>query len=113
LKLNYVIKTENQKSYRFGNQLNYAGTFFYLYQKNSFSIVPQLGFAGEVYESNYQYNKKVRKTSGDIFFAKFGFEVGKDKLSVGANAMLPISQNLTGGNVVANYRWSLNFNYSL
>jgi len=40
-------------------------------------MLPQLGFAGEVYESNYQYNQKVRKTSGDIFFAKFGFEVGK------------------------------------
>ncbi|MCL6462251.1 MAG: hypothetical protein I4O51_10320 [Flavobacterium micromati] len=77
MKLNYVIKTENQKSYRFENQLNYAGTFFYLYQKNSFSIVPQLGFAGEIYESNYQYNQRMRKTSGDIFFGKFGFEVGR------------------------------------
>jgi hypothetical protein len=27
--------------------------------------------------------------------------------------MLPIQQNLTGGNVEANYRWSLNINYSL
>jgi hypothetical protein len=25
--LNYVIKTENRKWYRFGNQFNYAGTF--------------------------------------------------------------------------------------
>lgn len=111
--LNYVIKTENQKSYRFGNQFNYAGTFFYLYEKNSFSIVPQLGFAGEVYESNYQHNQKLRNTNGDIFFGKVGFEVGKERLSFGANAMLPINQNLTGGNVEANYRWSVNFNYSL
>ena len=50
---------------------------------------------------------------GDIFLGKIGFEVGKDKLSLGANVMLPIAQNLTGGNVEANYRWSLNFNYSL
>ena len=76
-------------------------------------MLPQLGFAGEVYESNYQYNQKVRKTSGDFFFCKFGFKVGRDKLSFSANAMLPISQNPTGGNVVANYRWILNFNYSL
>jgi hypothetical protein len=87
--------------------------FLFFYQKNRFLIVPQLGFAGEVYESNYQYNQRMRKISGDIFFGKFGFEVGRDKLSVGANAMLPISQNPSGGNVVANYRWSLNFNYSL
>ncbi|MDP5027729.1 MAG: transporter [Flavobacterium sp.] len=111
--LNYVIKTENDKNYQFGNQFNYAGTFFYSLKRNAYSIVPQLGFAGEVYESNYQLGQKVRNTSGDIFLGKIGFEVGKDKLSLGANVMVPITQNLTGGNVEANYRWSLNFNYSL
>jgi hypothetical protein len=111
--LNYVIKTENDKYYQFGNQFNYAGTFFYLLKRDAYSIVPQLGFAGELYESNYQLGQKVRNTSGDIFLGKIGFEVGKDKLSLGANVMLPIAQNLTGGNVEANYRWSLNFNYSL
>jgi hypothetical protein len=48
-----------------------------------------------------------------VFFGKIGFEVGKDKLSMGINAMLPINQNLTGGNVEANYRWSVNLNYGL
>ncbi len=111
--LNYVIKTENDKNYQFGNQFNYAGTFFYLYESASFSVVPQLGFAGEVYESNYQLGQKVRNTSGDIFMSKLGFEIGKEKWSLGANLMLPITQNLTGGNVEANYRWSFNLNYSL
>ena len=111
--LNYVIKTENEKQYRFGNQFNYATTFFYLYEKDKYSIAPQLGFAGEVYEDNYQLGQKVRNTAGDIFMGKLGFEIGKDKFSLGANVMLPIAQNLTGGNVEANYRWSLNFNYSL
>ena len=111
--LNYVIKTENEKQYRFGNQFNYATTFFYLYEKDKYSIAPQLGFAGEVYEDNYQLGQKVRNTAGDIFMGKLGFEIGKDKFSLGANVMLPIQQNLTGGNVEANYRWSLNLNYSL
>lgn len=111
--LNYVIKTENEKQYRFGNHFNYATTFFYLYEKDKYSIAPQLGFAGEVYEDNYQLGQKVRNTAGDIFMGKLGFEIGKDKFSLGANVMLPIQQNLTGGNVEANYRWSLNLNYSL
>lgn len=111
--LNYVIKTENSKWYRFGNQFNYAGTFFWLYEKDSYSFAPQLGFAGETYENNYQYTKRVRDTSGDIVFGKLGFELGKDRFSLGANAMLPINQNLTGGKVEANYRWSVNLNYSL
>jgi hypothetical protein len=111
--LNYVIKTENEKNYRFGNQFNYASTLFWVYQTSKFSVVPQLGIAGEVFEDNFQHKQKVRNTSGDIFMGKIGLEIGKDKFSLGANAMLPINQNLTGGNVVANYRWSFNLNYSL
>lgn len=111
--LNYVIKTENNKNYRFGNQFNYASTLFYLVESSKFSYVPQIGIAGEVFDNNYQYGQKVRNTAGDIFMAKIGFEIGRDKFSFGANAMLPINQNLTGGNVEANYRWSLNLNYSL
>lgn len=111
--VNYTIKTENEKKYRFGNQFNYAGTFFYLYEKEKLSFAPQLGFAGEVYGSNYQYSEEVRKTSGDILFGKAGFEIGMDKFSLGANVMLPINQNLASERVEAKYRWSLNLNYSL
>lgn len=111
--LNYVIKTENDKRYQFGNQLNYSGTFFYLHETAKYSFAPQIGLAGEVFESNTQYSEKVRKTSGDILFSKVGFELGRDKLSVGANVMLPINQNLAAGRVEAKYRWSINLNYSL
>lgn len=111
--MNYVFKTQNQKFYRFGDQFNYAGTFFYLHEKKTFSIAPQLGFAGEVYEDNEQHKQIVRDTAGAILFGKFGFEMGKDKFSFGATAMLPMNQNLTGGKVEANYKWSIHLNYSL
>ncbi len=111
--LNYIFKTENSKHYQFGNQFNYSGTFFYLFEKGKYSVAPQLGIAGEVYGSNRQYSEIVRKTSGDILFSKVGFEIGKNKLSLGANLMLPINQNLSAGRVEAQYRWSVNFNYSL
>lgn len=111
--LNYTIKTENNKQYRFGNQFNYAGTFFYLYEKEKLSIAPQLGLAGELYGHNYQYSEVVRKTSGDVFFGKAGVELGKNKFSFGANVMIPIAQNLSAGRVEAKYRWSINLNYSL
>ncbi|AWM14276.1 hypothetical protein DI487_10695 [Flavobacterium sediminis] len=111
--LNYTIKTENKKKYEFGNQFNYAGTLFYLFSTEKLTFVPQAGLAGEVYETNYQHNQRVRNTAGDILFGKLGFELGKDRFSFGANAMLPINQNLTGGRVEANYRWSVNLNYSL
>jgi len=111
--VNYVFKTENEKQYQFGNQFNYSGTFFYVLKNEQFTFVPQAGIAGEVYESNTQYGQFLANTSGDIVFGKLGIEAGHKQFSVGVNAMLPINQNLTGGNVEANYRWSVNLNYSL
>ena len=111
--LNYTFKTENEKNYQFGNQLNYGSTLFYTLNNEQISFVPQLGIAGELYESNYQHGQRVRNTAGDILFGKIGIEIGKDRFSFGANTMLPINQNLTGGNVEAQYRWSINLNYSL
>jgi len=111
--VNYTFKTENKKQYQFGNQLNYGSMLFYLFDINNVKFVPQAGVAGEIYKTNRQYGLDVPKTSGDILFGKFGLEAGRDKFSVGINAMLPINQNLTGGNVEANYRWSINLNYNL
>ena len=111
--VNYTFKTENKEQYQFGNQLNYAGTLFYVVEKKKFTLVPQAGIAGEVYATNRQYGEDVPLTKGDILFGKVGVEAGTGKFSVGLNGMLPINQNLTGGRVEANYRWSVNLNYSL
>ena len=111
--LNYMIKSENSNYYRYGNQFNYSGTLFYLYEKEKFSIAPQLGIAGEVYASNYSHKLLQRDTSGNVVLSKMGFEIGRDKLSFGCNVMWPIKQNLADGNIKSNYRWAINLNYSL
>jgi len=111
--LNYILKTENSKNYQYGDQFNYATTLFYLFDFKSIQLVPQAGVAGEIYQKNRQYNLDVPNTAGDILFGKLGIEAGKDKFSVGINAMLPVKQNLSNGNMEANYRWSINLNYTL
>ena len=55
----------------------------------------------------------VPNTAGDVIFSKFGLEAGRNKLSVGVSAMLPINQNLSNGNIEAKYRWTVNLNYTL
>jgi hypothetical protein len=111
--INYIWKSENNNYYRYGNQFNYSSTLFYLYEKNNLSLAPQLGIAGEVYGSNYHHKQYEKETSGDILFGKFGVEVGVKKWSLGVNGMLPINQNLATGNIEADYRWSVNLNFSL
>ena len=111
--LNYILKTENSKNYQYGDQFNYATTLFYLFDFKTIQLVPQAGIAGEIYQKNKQHDLDVPNTAGDILFGKFGIEAGKDKFSVGINAMLPVKQNLSNGNMEANYRWSINLNYTL
>lgn len=113
LLLDYTFKTENSKNYQYGNQLNYGGLFFYLLEANTLKIMPNLGLVGEVYESNKQHGQVLPNTAGDVLFSKFGFEIGKDKFSLGMSAMLPVTQHLAGSNIEANYRLMFNLNYSL
>jgi hypothetical protein len=110
---NYTIKSENDMYYQFGNQLNYASTVFYLLELKKIKLMPQLGIAGEVYDSNKQLGQVVVGTKGDILFSKIGLELGKKNFSLGINSMLPVVQHLTDGNVRANSRWAINLNYQL
>jgi hypothetical protein len=110
---NYTVKTENKKQYQFGNQFNYGSTLFYLFDTSAVQFVPQLGIAGEVYATNKQYGLNLPNTAGDVLFSKLGLELGKDNFSLGINAMLPINQHLANSKMEANYRWSINLNYSL
>lgn len=110
--LTYIFKTENEKLYRFGDQFNYGATTFYLIERQ-FKWVPQIGVAGEVFGSNFQLAQRIAHSEGTILFGKAGLEVGRNGFSLGVNAMLPIAQNLSDGKVENNYRWSVNFNYSL
>lgn len=109
----YVIKTENASHYTFGNQFNFGSVLYYRTSYNALNLVPQLGINGESYASNSQYGEKLKDTKGHVLFGKVGAELGYQKWSFGAMAMLPLSQELTGGNVKADYRWSIHLNYSL
>lgn len=111
--LQYVFKTENKKAYQFGNQLNYGVNFFYNAQLSNLKVLPQMGITGEVYTANENYKEKVPLTSGAVLFTKLAVEVAYRKWAFGAQAQLPIQQNLMGGKVEARHRIGLNVNYSL
>lgn len=110
---NYIIKTENNKNYQFGNQFNYGTTLFYSTAIDKMTVIPQIGILGESYEINKEWGIDVPKTQGNILFSRLGIEMGYKKFSFGTNLMLPVTQNLTGNQVEAQYRWAINLNYLL
>jgi len=109
----YNIKTENKDQYRFGNQFNYNSVIFYNSKIDEVVLIPQLGVAGEFFQTNKQFGEDLKNTKGDVLFGKVGVEIGFDKFGLGINGLLPISQNLTDGKVKSDYRLSLHLNYKL
>ncbi|RKR08013.1 hypothetical protein CLV91_2779 [Maribacter vaceletii] len=111
--INYTIKTENPKKYHFGNQFNYGVNIFKSYYISDFSLTPIVGIAGEVYETNKEFNLEVANTKGDIFLGKVSLEASYNKYSLGILGMLPISQNLNSGRVELKNRISVYLNVNL
>ncbi|MEO9511435.1 MAG: hypothetical protein ABJN84_07070 [Flavobacteriaceae bacterium] len=109
----YYLKGENKNEYRFGNQWSYAGNMYYKLALNTFSLMPVVGISGDVYNTIEQFGETLLDTDGQILNGTLGAECAIGQFILGANASLPISQNLFGGNVQANERLSVYVNFSL
>lgn len=114
LMANYTLKSKNDKEYRFGNQFNYAlNTYKTYYFGNDFSLTPQVGLGGELFEKNEEYGLVVHDTGGNAFFGKAGVEINYRTLALGASTMLPIAQDLNGGKVEVKNRFSVYLNINI
>lgn len=109
----YYLKGENKNDYRFGNQLSYSGSAYYKVPLNKFLLMPFLGVSGDFYDSIEQFGETLADTDGQILNGKLGAECGIGQFILGANASVPISQDLFGENVQANERLSVYVNFSL
>lgn len=114
LMANYTIKMENDKEYRFGNQLNYALNVYKTYYfGNDVALTPQLGLGGEHFEENKAFGLAVNDTAGNALFGKGGIEVNYRTYALGVSTMLPISQNLNNGKVEVKNRLSVYVNINI
>ncbi|MDP9955943.1 hypothetical protein J2X97_001580 [Epilithonimonas hungarica] len=114
LNTDYIIKTENRKHYRFGDQWNYVATGFYRLWRNEDSIFSgKLGLQGEVYDRNRQFGEVMPRTAGSALYGKLGFEISYKKFSLGSELMLPAYTQLAGGDIEARSRFSLFVNFGI
>ncbi len=109
----YYLKGENKNDYRYGNQFNYTGTAFYRIPFNRSALTPFLGLSGDSYKEIEQYGEQQADTNGNILNGTFGAEYATGKFIIGANAAIPVSQDLFGGNVHANEKLSFYVNFML
>jgi hypothetical protein len=95
--VNYKINTVNADKYKFGNKFSANSFLYYSTHKSGMTIVPNIGLLYEHAASNKLNNQNINQTGGHLLSAAAGIEVSFNKISVGFNVQLPVSQNFSNG----------------
>ena len=89
----YKINTTNYNQYFFGNQFSANSFTYYSFTKGKTNITPNVGLLYQHSERNYAAQQKIAETGGYLLSTAAGVEVSINKITIGANAQLPLSQN--------------------
>lgn len=93
--VNYKINSANKDNYRFGNKLTVNSFISYAIPagKSGIDIIPNAGLLFEHTAGSELENAKVNLTGGNLLLGSAGAEVNFNKLVVGFNAQIPVTQN--------------------
>jgi hypothetical protein len=102
----YKINTNNAKNYRFGNKISGNSNFFYIKKiSKQLSLMPYAGIYFEQSALDTRNNEKIKETGGYLLASNAGMDIyWKQKLNIGVNYQIPLSQNLGNGEIRANNR---------
>lgn len=111
----YKVNATNRDDYRFGNQFNASGQFFYLKSFGSISILPNTGMYFERAQKHEDGKAKITNTGGHATFFSTGMETYWKNFSLGFNYKRPVAQRYNSddiADITAKERWSLSMTYS-
>jgi len=111
--VNYKLNTANTDHYRFGNRLTINSLAFYRIRFAGIAVSPNAGVLYENSAGNYYQNEKVDQTGGYLLNASLGAEINFNKITMGVNTQLPISQNFAEGQTVSKSRGVLHISFAL
>jgi hypothetical protein len=89
----YKINTSNKEDYRFGNQFNVSGNFFYWFETPAITVLP---FLGAYYENAARHtDDEVTQinTGGTALFASLGTQVYYRNFTLGLTFQQPLRQD--------------------
>lgn len=111
--VNYKINTANADQYRFGNRFTVNSLAFYRIRFAGMAVSPNAGLLYESSAGNNYQNEKVDETGGYLLNASLGAEINFNKITVGINTQLPVSQNFAAGQTNSKTRGVLHISFAL
>ena len=111
---NYKINTTNKDEYRFGNKFSANSFAYYSFFPSAKTVItPNLGLLFQHSTSNTLQGNKVNLTGGNLLSAAAGIEVGFNKITIGLNTQLPISQSFSEGQTKSKVKGMFHITFSI
>ena len=110
--VNYKI---NRKAdgYRFGDRFSSSAFVFRSIISGNTVLNPNAGLLYENLQANKLDGAKVPDSGGNALLAAAGVEIGFNKMSVGLNVQLPVTQNFSNDQTTAKIRGMVHVTFSL
>lgn len=105
----YRLTTKNADGYRFGNRQTLSSSVFFVKKWGSATLMPNAGVTLENAARDLDHGNRNANTGGYLALGTLGVETYFRRLSVGANAQMPLAQHLAGGQIRANARAMVHF----
>ncbi len=108
---NYKYNTANSDDFRYGDVWTNGVTAIYRNDFENISLLPYLSFTGEHYMKDANKHILQDHSGGNVFLAGAGLDVNTRKIAVGMNCQVPVSQNISKGEILAKPRISAHFSF--
>jgi hypothetical protein len=109
--VNYKIN-QTASDFRFGNRFTASVFGFRSFPKNNHTLSPNIGLIYENLNPNQLDKIKIADTGGNALLASIGLETRFEKVTIGFNAQLPLSSNLSNGQTHINARGMVHVTYT-
>lgn len=109
----YKLNTSNSDKYSFGNKFSAGSFLYYAMNKGKTGITPNIGMQYETTAANTLQKEKIAQTGGHLLTTAAGLEVSLNRITVGANLQLPVTQNFSSGQTETKLKGMMHVTFSL
>jgi hypothetical protein len=109
----YKYNTQNSDDFRYGDTWTNAVTAIYRNDHKNFSLLPSISLTQEHFMRDADKHKLQDHSGGNAILAGAGVDMNTRKVALGLNYQLPLTQELSNGEIDVKQRLSAHLSFVL